>query len=68
VQGVAGQTFEIQGLWQIDPMGSLQLSGQQTDGFNVLPYESVFQFTSTGQQQMQGSASTGEQTTWTRVG
>jgi hypothetical protein len=68
VQGVAGQAFEIQGIWQVDPMGSLALNGQQTDGFNVLPYQAVFQFTSTSQNQLQAAANTGEQGSWTRVG
>lgn len=68
VQGLAGQAFEIQGMWQLDPMGSLVLNGQQTDGFNVLPYQAVFQFTSTSQNQLQAAANTGEQVSWTRIG
>ncbi len=60
--------FEIQGTWAVTAAGLLQLSGQQGDGFQLMPYAAMIQFGQVSPNQLQGTANTGERFTWTRTG
>jgi len=55
-----GQTA-VQGMWQITPMNQLVLQGQQTNGFQAIPYAVVLQFNSVTPSQLNGFSGAGEQ-------
>jgi hypothetical protein len=65
-QGVA-PTLMVQGQWNISPMQQLVLTGQQSNGMQVAPYNVVIQFTQLGPDQLSGYTSGNEVTVWNRV-
>ena len=60
-QGVA-PTFMIQGQWTISAMQQVFLSGQQSNGMQVVPYNVAVQFTQVSQNQLGGYTSGNETT------
>ncbi len=65
-QGVA-PTLMVQGQWNISPMQQLVLTGQQSNGMQVAPYNVVIQFTQLSFEQLSGFTSGNEVTVWNRV-
>ena len=65
-QGVA-PTLTIQGQWSLSAMQQLMLTGQQSDGMQVAPYNVVVQFTQMSQNQLSGYTSGNEVTAWNRI-
>jgi hypothetical protein len=55
-----GQTG-VQGMWQITPLNQLVLQGQQTNGFQTIPYGVVLQFNSVAPYHLAGFSGGGEQ-------
>lgn len=58
----------VQGQWQITPLNQLVLQGQETSGFQVLPYMVMIQFNQIAPNQLVGVTSAGEQVVWQRIG
>ena len=58
--------FMVQGQWNISPMQQLVLTGQQSNGMQVMPYNVVIQFTQLFQNQLSGFTSGNEATVWNR--
>jgi hypothetical protein len=65
-QGVA-PTLMVQGQWNISPLQQLVLTGQQSNGMQVAPYNVVIQFTQLSSDQLSGFTSGNEVTVWNRV-
>jgi hypothetical protein len=65
-QGVS-PTLMVQGQWNISPMQQLVLTGQQSNGMQVAPYNVVIQFTQLSNDQLSGFTSGNEVTVWNRV-
>lgn len=57
----------VQGQWNISPMQQLVLSGQQSNGMQVAPYNVVIQFTQWNGNQLNGFTSGNETTLWNRA-
>lgn len=55
-----GQTA-VQGMWQITPLNQLVMQGQQTNGFQTIPYAVVLQFNSVTPYHLTGFSGGGEQ-------
>lgn len=65
-QGIA-PTMMVQGQWNISPLQQLVLTGQQSNGMQVAPYNVVIQFTQLTANQLSGFTSGNEVTVWNRV-
>jgi hypothetical protein len=65
-QGVA-PTLMVQGQWSISAMQQLMLTGQQSNGLQVAPYNVVVQFTQLSPNQLSGYTSGNEATYWNRI-
>lgn len=65
-QGVS-PTLMVQGQWNISPLQQLVLTGQQSNGMQVAPYNVVIQFTQLSNDQLSGFTSGSEVTVWDRV-
>jgi hypothetical protein len=65
-QGVS-PTLMVQGQWNISPLQQLVLTGQQSNGMQVAPYNVVIQFTQLSSDQLSGFTSGSEVTVWDRV-
>ncbi len=65
-QGVA-PTLMVQGQWSISAMQQLVLTGQQSNGMQVAPYNVVIQFTQLSPNQISGFTSGNEVTFWSRI-
>jgi hypothetical protein len=61
-------TMVVEGQWQASPGNQLIMQGQQSVGWQVLPYGVIVQFGQVGPQAMSGMTMGGEQTTWQKVG
>jgi hypothetical protein len=57
----------VQGQWNISPLQQLVLTGQQSNGMQVAPYNVVIQFTQLSSDQLSGFTSGNEVTVWNRV-
>jgi hypothetical protein len=55
-----GQTA-VQGMWQITPLNQLVMQGQQSNGFQTIPYGVVLQFNSVAPNHLTGFSGAGEQ-------
>ncbi|MGH9307842.1 MAG: TIR domain-containing protein [Vicinamibacterales bacterium] len=58
----------ITGQWQATVMNQLMLQGQETNGFQVIPYATMIQFTQIDAHQLAGATMAGEQTFMKRMG
>jgi hypothetical protein len=58
----------IAGQWQATPMNQLMLQGQETNGFQVIPYATMIQFTQITANDLAGATMAGEQTIMKRMG
>lgn len=58
--GPTGQTA-VQGMWQITPLNQLVLQGQQSNGFQTIPYGVVLQFNNVTPNHLSGYSGAGEQ-------
>lgn len=65
-QGIS-PALSIQGQWSISPMQQLVLTGQQSNGMQVAPYNVVIQFTNWSVDQLSGFTSGNEMTVWNRA-
>jgi hypothetical protein len=65
-QGVS-PALMVQGQWSISPMQQLVLTGQQSNGMQVAPYNVVIQFTQWSGDHLNGFTSGNETTVWNRV-
>jgi hypothetical protein len=65
-QGVS-PILMVQGQWNISPLQQLVLTGQQSNGMQVAPYNVVIQFTQLSSDQLSGFTSGSEVTVWDRV-
>jgi hypothetical protein len=63
----AASTFTIQGQWSISAMQQVMLTGQQSNGMQVVPYNVAIQFTQVSQNQLNGYTSGSETTAWYRI-
>ena len=63
----AAPTFMVQGQWMISAMQQVVLSGQQSNGMQVVPYNAAVQFTQVSQNQLNGYTSGNEMTVWNRI-
>lgn len=64
---VTGQFF-MQGWWSIDVFNQLLLQGQQSDGITYGPFAGAMRFTEIEQNRLAGTANTGSQLVWQRIG
>ncbi len=58
----------ITGQWQATVMNQLMLQGQETNGFQVIPYSTMIQFTQISPHELAGATMVGEQTFMKRMG
>jgi len=58
---------QVSGQWQLTPMNQLVLQGQQTNGFQVIPYMTMINFTQVTPTQLTGVSSAGEQGVWEKI-
>ncbi len=58
---------QIQGQWQVTPMNQVVLQGQETNGFQVMPYGTVVQINQVAPNQLAGQTMAGEQVLWRKV-
>lgn len=65
--GPLGQTA-VQGIWQVTPLKQLVLQGQQTNGFQVIPYGVLLQFNSISSHSLTGLTGGGEQVVCRKIG
>lgn len=59
--------FMVQGQWTITQFNQLVLSGTQTNGFQMLPYQVMLQFTAVTHSQLNGITSGNETAFWQRI-
>lgn len=59
--------FRLWGNWRVDSANQVSLTGQQTNGFQTLPYFATLFFAQISQQSLAGTSSGGERTTWQRL-
>ena len=64
--GPTGQTA-VQGIWQISPLNQLVLQGQQSNGFQTIPYVVVLQFNTITTHHLSGFSGAGEQVVCQKV-
>lgn len=64
-QGVSPM-LRVEGQWTVTAMQQLALTGQQTNGMQIAPYNVVIQFTQLTQNQLNGYTSGNEMTVWNR--
>jgi TIR domain-containing protein len=57
----------VNGVWRITPFGQLMLQGQQGNGWMMVPFGVVVQFTQVSPNALSGMSTVGEQLTWTKV-
>jgi hypothetical protein len=58
--GPPGQTA-VQGMWQVTALNQLVLQGQQTNGFQTIPYSVLLQFNNIAPNHLAGVSGAGEQ-------
>lgn len=63
-----GAVTNIGGQWQVNlPMNQLSLQGQETNGYQTMPYNAYLQFTQVSPAQLAAVGAVGEQTLWQRM-
>lgn len=68
IENQFGVISMINGTWQVSPQGQLALAGQQTVGFQTVPYFVLFTFTNrSGSATLEGITGVGERVTWRRL-